>query len=59
MTRGGCDIALQTVTEGSPENEKFFKYDPAGQIALYAVNAEAAGIFEENKAYYFDITPAD
>jgi hypothetical protein len=46
------------VTSGSPENDAFYKYTPAGKLELSTINAEAAAGFEVGKAYYLDFTPA-
>ena len=40
------------------ENTQFFKYTPAGSIALFVVRPETAGRFEVGKEYYVDFTPA-
>jgi hypothetical protein len=52
-------IRLQPVVGGSPENEKFFKYTPGGQIELGTVNSAAAEQFIVGKLYYIDFTAAD
>ncbi len=46
---------MGAVTSGSPENDKFFKYTPGGNLTLYTVNAEAAEAIEIDKEYYIDI----
>lgn len=52
----GKEITLEAVTDGSEENESFFKYTPSGQIKLAVVNPDV--VFEEGKEYYVDFTPA-
>ena len=49
-------IMMEAVTGGSPDNESFFKYTPAGLLALSVVNKDLK--FEVGKEYYLDITPA-
>jgi len=59
IIRGSSDVTMQAVTKDSHENAGFFKYDPAGQITLYSVNADVAKLIEENQEYYIDITPVN
>lgn len=55
---GSARINLSAVYGGSPENEKFFKYTPAGTLDFYGVNVEANAQIEPGKEYYIDITEA-
>ena len=41
------------------ENTKFWRATPTGEIKLGTVNAEAASLFELDKEYYVDFTPAE
>jgi hypothetical protein len=50
---------LSPVTSGSPENERFFKWTPGGQIVLGTINPEAAKEFYPGREFYVDFTPAD
>ena len=58
---------VQTITlfpvsgNGDPnhENTKFWNASPSGQIQLGTVNAEAAKVFDLDKEFYIDFTPAD
>ena len=52
-------VELMTVYTGSPENEKFFKATPFGQIQMGIVNDPALQEFEVGKQYYVDFSPAD
>ena len=59
-SEGGLKTAnLAPVTGGSPENDKFFKWTPGGQIQLGTMNAEAAAQFVPGRQFYIDFTPAD
>ena len=55
---GGQSIKMVPVTHGSPENEKFFKYTPYGNMEIGTINDEAAAQIEPGKEYYIDITEA-
>lgn len=52
ITEQGEKIKLQPVTSGSPENERFYKWTPYGEIVLGTVNPDAASQFEVGKDYY-------
>ena len=52
-------IDLQAVTNGSEENDSFFKYTPSGQLSLGIVNQETADQFVIGEEYYIDITPCN
>ena len=41
------------------ENTKFWNATPTGELRLGSVNAEAAKLFELDKEYYIDFTPAE
>ena len=58
-TEHGTSIKLYPVTSGSDENEKFYKYTPAGSVELSTINAEAAKQFVPGAEYYVDFTPMD
>ncbi|MBT2333609.1 hypothetical protein J7E49_06790 [Variovorax paradoxus] len=59
-SEGGLKTAnLTPVTSGSPENEKFFKWTPGGQIQLGTINPGAAEEFRPGREFYIDFTPAD
>ena len=55
----GTQITMRPVTSGSPENEKFYRYTPCGELSLQTVNEEAAKQFEPGKEYYIDISLAE
>lgn len=59
-SEGGLKTAnLSPVTSGSPENEKFFKWTPGGQIQLGTINPEAAAQFVPGRQFYVDFTAAE
>jgi hypothetical protein len=49
---GEFTVQLFTVTDGSDENEQYFKYTPGGQCTLAILNKSAADQFEQGKEYY-------
>jgi hypothetical protein len=51
-------LKLSAVYGGSPENKKFFRWTPNGQITIGVLNPEAWAQFELGKEYYVDFTPA-
>lgn len=55
---GGGTVRLSPVTGGSPENEAFYSYTPAGEIVLSTVNPQAFEQFAEGQQFYVDFTPA-
>ena len=58
QTRDGHAIDLKPVTNGSPENEQFFKWTPWGDIKIGTINAAAAEQFKPGAEFYVDFTPA-
>jgi len=50
----GFSVKLWPVTGGSPENQQFYKYTPAGSIELSTINAAAAAQFIPGKEVYVD-----
>jgi hypothetical protein len=58
-TEEGYNITLGAVTSGSPENEQFWKYTPAGSLNFNTINGSAAEQLIEGKEYYVDIIPCD
>lgn len=58
-TNEGAQVQFFPVTGGSPENEQFFKWTPAGQIQIGTINKAAAAQFEVGKQYYVDFSPAE
>lgn len=59
QSESGFNLLFRPVTGGSPENERFYKYTPGGELTLSTINELAAAGFEVGKAYYLDFTPAD
>ncbi len=55
-TGDGFEAEFQAVSDGSPENEEFFKYTPAASMKLAIV---AKNHFEPGKTYYVDISPSE
>jgi hypothetical protein len=52
LTPQTSTIKLTPVINGSKENEKFWKYTPAGAISLSTTAKEAAAIFEPGLEYF-------
>lgn len=48
----GRTVFLSPVISGSPENEEFYKWTPAGQITLSTINEEAAKQFTVGRELY-------
>jgi hypothetical protein len=55
----GGSVKLRPVTAGSAENDSFYRYTPAGSLALSIINREALNQFELGRSYYVDVSPAD
>ncbi len=55
----GFAIKARPVTNGSKENEQFFKWTPGGEISLGTVNENAAAALEVGKEYYVDFHLAE
>lgn len=55
----GGSIKLTPVTGGSPENEKFFKWTPWGEITIGTISPEAIKQFVPGKQFYVDFTPTE
>lgn len=51
----GYEATFTAVYSGSEENEKFFRYTPAGSVSLLVLNKK---YFTAGKEYYFDISEA-
>ena len=56
---GGFSLTFLPVTNGSAENERFYKFTPAGNLQLSTINAKAAAGFDVGCEYYLDFSPAD
>lgn len=54
----GARVTMQPVTDGSKENEEFYKWTPGGNIVLDVVSKDTAKKFETGQEYYVDFTPA-
>lgn len=53
-------VVLQAVmNDGTPENERFWKLTPSGEIRLNTVNANAAAQFELESEHYVDFTKVE
>jgi hypothetical protein len=55
---GRADIALAAVYSGSLENEEFWAVTPAGNVIFFAVNEQAAVLFDVGSEYYADFSLA-
>jgi len=52
-------ITLNPVSSGSPENERFFKWTPSGEIKMGTVNPSAAAQFKPGTQFYVDFTSVE
>lgn len=52
-------IILSPVTQGSKENESFFKWTPSGNIHLGVLNPAASEQFTPGQEFYVDFTKAN
>jgi hypothetical protein len=57
-SNGGYQLRFSAVTNGSVENDNFFKWTPSGQLNMGTINETAAAEFEVWKEYYLDFSPA-
>ena len=58
FSNAGSKITLTPVIADNPENKAFFDATPWGEIVLGTVNEAAAAVFEVDKEFYVDFTPA-
>jgi hypothetical protein len=56
-SNGGV-VILRPVVSGSPENQEFYKWTPAGEIRLETINPNALEEFQQGAEYYVDFTKA-
>jgi hypothetical protein len=54
----GVEVSFAPVTNGSPENDKFFQYTPWGSLNIGLVSRAAAGQIVVGDEYYLDISVA-
>lgn len=53
----GQNFVFNAVTaDGVPENERFHKYTPSGQLTMYVDNPPAQEFFQLGKDYYLDFS---
>jgi len=55
----GREVVLRAVTSGSPENELFWRYTPAGELRFSTEVERALRFFEPGAEYVIDIKRAD
>jgi hypothetical protein len=55
-SHGAVTVQLQAVTQGSKENESFWKMTPSGTITLQITNPDAHVFFVTGKEYYVGFT---
>ena len=59
----GSTIKMSAVTadgpDSTPDDHRFFKYTPSGQLTISTVNEDAAAAFIVGQKYYLDFTPAE
>lgn len=58
ITESGDVIKMSPVIGGSPENDKFFKWTPYGELTMGTVNPDASSQFEVGKEYYLKFDKA-
>lgn len=51
-------VNMSPVYGNSEENKQFWRYTPAGSIALTIDNPDAVAQFSPGREYYIDFTPA-
>jgi len=56
QTENGTSVILEPVTQGSLENESFFRWTPWGKIEMGTINPDVE--FIPGKEYYVDFTEA-
>lgn len=54
-----ANITLTAVTDGSPENNEFYRWTPAGHLEMFCVNKEASKKIKVGEHYCIDITSAE
>ena len=52
-------VELTVVTDGSEENQEFFKYTPNGKLSLGILEPEQADKLVVSEECYIDITPIE
>lgn len=55
---GQGSLAMEPVYSGSPENESFFKYTPAGSFSIGVVKGEQLAGIAVGQEFYIDLSPA-
>jgi len=56
---GGSEVTLSAVpADELPENQRYHKYTPSGELKMTIDNPPAEEFFELGKSYYLDFTPA-
>jgi hypothetical protein len=56
---GSEQIQMKPVTNGSPEDNTFSKYTPAGVMELTITNPDLLGKFAPGDKMYVDFTPVE
>lgn len=55
----GKEMVLNAVcNDGTPENDRFHRYTPTGQIKMLVDNPAASAMFKPGVEFYVDFTPA-
>ncbi|KNC91285.1 hypothetical protein [Trabulsiella odontotermitis] len=52
-------VHMSAVIDDTPENKKWSKYTPSGELQMHISNPDALDQFEQGKEYYIDIQPAE
>jgi hypothetical protein len=58
ISKTGATVMMEPVYTGSPENEAFWRYTPAGMIRMDIQNPPALDAFVVGAEYYVDFTRA-
>ena len=58
VTANSGTLTLIPVTNGSADNDRFFRYTPHGKIEVGTINREALNEFEPGAEFYVDFTRA-
>ena len=59
QTADGYSVVMMPVTGGSEDNDRFFKYTPAGRLEVSIVHTHIAARFHVNQCYKLIIEDID
>lgn len=59
-TDNGTEVVFEAVcNDETPENARFHRYTPQGQITMHVDNPDAEAVFEIGKEFYVDFSPVN